>query len=148
MTGRLFADTNLLIYAMDPEAPEKRRKIADLLRRAFGSGRLVISPQVLNEAHRVLVHKRKLVPAREAAAYLTAYVPVCTAPVDATSYQIATFIEGRYRFKWWDCVITASALQARCEILLTEDLQHGQAIEGMTVVNPFESSASSMNLLN
>lgn len=40
-------------------------------------------------------------------------------------------------FSWYDSLIVAAALEARCEVLYTEDLQHGQRIEGLRIVNPF-----------
>ena len=46
-------------------------------------------------------------------------------------------IQGRYGFSFWDSMIVASALEAGCTRLLTEDLQHGQVIEGLRIENPF-----------
>jgi predicted nucleic acid-binding protein len=47
-------------------------------------------------------------------------------------------MEARYHLNYWDALIVAAALLAGCDTLYTEDLQHGQVIEGrLTVVNPF-----------
>ena len=40
-------------------------------------------------------------------------------------------------FQWWDCVILASAIQTGCRYLLSEDYQHGRAVHGTTIINPF-----------
>ena len=47
----------------------------------------------------------------------------------------------RYRFSWWDSLIVASALETECELLYTEDMQHGQVIENrLRIINPFLDS--------
>jgi predicted nucleic acid-binding protein len=52
-------------------------------------------------------------------------------------YQRALEIVERYRFSWYDSLIVASALESRCEVLYSEDLQHKQRIESLEIVNPF-----------
>ena len=141
MTGRLFFDTNVLIYAMDPAEASKKATSVELLKESFLSGKLVVSPQVLNECYRSLVHKRKLVAQQEARDYLRAFIPVCYAPLTAETHEMACAIEDRHRFSWWDCIAVASALQARCRSFVSEDLQDGRDVEGMSIVNPFTSSA-------
>lgn len=60
---------------------------------------------------------------------------------DAQTNQDAILIERRHRLSWWDCIALASALQARCGHFVSEDLNDGQVIESLTVVNPFASHA-------
>ncbi|MCC0807610.1 PIN domain-containing protein [Methylobacterium sp. W2] len=142
MTGRLFFDTNLLIYGMDPKDGAKRARSVRLLKQAFGQSRMVISPQILNECYAVLVHKRRLVSAFEAASYLAALYPACTAPLDAQTHRAAIVIEERYRFSWWDSVAIASALQAGCHFFVSEDMSDGQTVDTLHIVNPFTPHAS------
>jgi predicted nucleic acid-binding protein len=52
-------------------------------------------------------------------------------------YSSALSVKARYQFSFYDSLIVAAALEADCERLLSEDLQHGQRIEGLTIVNPF-----------
>ncbi len=52
-------------------------------------------------------------------------------------YHRALDVQARWRFSFYDSLIVASALQAGCHTLLSEDLQHGQKMEGLTVVDPF-----------
>lgn len=141
MTGRLFFDTNLIVYAMDPEDPARRERSAALIREAMSRGRLVVSPQILNECYRVLVHKRRFAPPTEVARYLSVFHPSCTAPLDLQTHRAAMAIEMRHRLAWWDCVAVASALQARCEHFVSEDLNDGQVVETLTVVGPFTPHA-------
>ena len=56
-------------------------------------------------------------------------------------YSRALELQERYRFSFWDALIVAAALEAGCTRLLTEDLQHGQVIEGLRVENPFRDLA-------
>lgn len=148
MTDQLFADTNLLIYAMDRTEPAKRDTSADLLAAAFRQRRLVLSPQILNESYWVLTRRRKIVPPAEARDYLASYLPVCTAPLNAATHAMATAVEIRYRLSWWDCVALASALQARCGFFVSEDIQDGQVIESLRVVNPFVPGSALALALN
>lgn len=141
MTGLLFFDTNLFIYAMDPLDPALRGISTGLIGKASTSGRLVLSPQVLNECYRVLVHKRRLIGATLAERYLSAFHGACTAPLDVTTHRMAIDIETRHRLSWWDCVVVASAIQANCTHFVSEDLNDGQVIESLTVVNPFAPHA-------
>lgn len=105
---------------------------------------MVISPQILNETFAVLVHKRRLVPAIDAAAYLATLYPVCTAPSDAQTHRTAIAIEERYQLSWWDSLAVASALQAGCRFFLSEDMRDGQAIDTLRILNPFTPHAGIM----
>ena len=58
-------------------------------------------------------------------------------PTDPRLLIQARDVENRYRISWWDSLIVAAAQLQDCATLLTEDLQHGQVIEGVRVVNPF-----------
>jgi predicted nucleic acid-binding protein len=148
MTDRLFVDTNVLIYAMDPENPGRRAAAADVIRKGCAAQRLILSPQILNECYRTLVHKRKLVPASQARDYLRPFLALCTAPLDADTHRIAYAIEDRHRLSWWDCVVLASSLQAGCRYFISEDMQDGQTVESITIVNPFEPASRSRLRLN
>jgi predicted nucleic acid-binding protein len=138
MTGRVFVDTNVLLYALDAGAPAKQRAARtwrDVLWRNR-SGR--VSFQVLQEFY---VQACRLNPkAREAARAdirdLLAWDPVIC---DETVLLAAFSIQDDFGFSFWDALIVASAQAAECRYLLTEDLQHGQDIRGLLVVNPFKS---------
>lgn len=63
-------------------------------------------------------------------------------PANAEVLGTALELRKRFGFSFWDCQIAAAALQAGCATLLTEDLQHGQALEKrLRVVNPLLGSA-------
>lgn len=137
MTARLFADTNILIYALDPADPVKRQISADLLRRTISSRILTLSPQSLNEAYRVLTQRRKIMPVAEARAYLGGLAPWCIAPLDAETTIRAWAVQDEIGASWWDSLMLAAALRAECKLFVSEDMQDGQDVSGMRIVNPF-----------
>jgi len=137
MTARLFVDTNILIYALDPDDPMKRAASADLLRRTIANHTLALSPQNLNECYRVLTQRRRLVPIEAARSFLTHLMPWCIAPLDAQTTVKAWAVQDEAGLAWWDALLIASALIAGCKLFASEDMQDGQLISGMRIVNPF-----------
>jgi predicted nucleic acid-binding protein len=137
MTGRVFIDTNILIYALDPSAPEKRRVSADLLRQTISGRTLTLSPQSLNETYRVLTQRRRLMPVEAARGYIRTLAPWAIAPLDAKTVERAFAVEDETGYSWWDSLMLAAALQADCRLFVSEDLQDGRTIAGMRIANPF-----------
>jgi len=138
MTGPAFVDTNLLVYARDAGEPAKQARAAAVLRVLWQSRLGRVSHQVLQEYYVTVT--RKLQPglpkedARDDIVALLAWQPLAPS---ASTLSKAWEIEDRYGFSWWDSLIVASALENRCTLLLTEDLQDGQQIDGLRVLNPF-----------
>ena len=133
MNDRVFLDTNILIYAMAQDDP--RGEIArDLLSKGGKVG-----VQVLNEF--VSVARRKFDMAWDEIAQALGDIRVlCGEPaaLDVGVHDAAMDLASRHRFGIYDALIVSAALAASCEVLYTEDLQHGQVFEGrLTVRNPF-----------
>lgn len=133
MSAEAFLDTNILVYVLADD-PVKT-PIAESVLTAGG----VISVQVLNELASVASKKLKM-PWNEIEEALDA-IRLHLAepkPVEVSTHESALKLCGRYGFSYYDSLIVASALDAGCRRLLTEDLQTGRLIEGrLTVVNPF-----------
>ena len=72
--------------------------------------------------------------ARQIVRELTEWQPI---PVGLTVVERAWSLEERYSLSWWDALIVAAAQAGECGVLLTEDLQHGQAFDHVRIVNPF-----------
>jgi len=70
------------------------------------------------------------------------YAPWVVAPTSAMTVLSALRLWQAHQLSPWDALIVAAALEAKCERLLTEDLQHGQIIEGLEIVNPFVNMSS------
>ena len=139
----VFVDTNILAYARDPRDPRKQAIAMDWLRSLAiqRAGRL--SRQVLIEFYAVATHPRKLAMVETAAQAdvlaLEAWNPV---QPDAELLKRAWGVQSTYGFSWWDAMVVAAALNAGCAILLSEDLQHEQCIEGtLTIIDPFAMNA-------
>ncbi|MEX2530554.1 MAG: PIN domain-containing protein [Gemmatimonadota bacterium] len=138
MTAPTFVDTNVLVYARDSGLPEKQRQASEWLQVLWQQRRGRLSTQVLNEYYVTVT--QKLTPglsrasARQDVRNLLAWDPVA---LDAGMIEAAYAVQDRFGFSWWDCLIVSAARAAGCEILLTEDLQDGQDLDGIVVVNPF-----------
>lgn len=133
-----FADTNLIVYALDPAEIEKRAYIRDFLTRIITDHTLVLSPQSLNECYRVVTEKRKLMPRSDAQRLIATLQRFSTAPYDFHVTQHAWQIQDRHRYGWWDSMLLASASLADCEFFLSEDMRHEQEVGSMTIVSPFK----------
>jgi predicted nucleic acid-binding protein len=133
-----FADTNLMVYAADPAEPIKRTRVTDFLTRIIRHHTLVLSPQSLNECYRAVTGRRDLMPRNEARRFVSAWQPYCTAPYNFDVTRGAWRIQDRHNLSWWDCMLLASAILARCHVFLSEDLQHEMKIFGMTVLDPLK----------
>ncbi len=133
MSGRPFIDTNILLYSV--AKADRRNDRAAALLQAGG----VISVQVVNEFANVAL--RKLGWAwPEIAATLSDFRILCPEPmpIGVATHEAALAIGARHGFAFYDCLIIASALEAGCDTLLSEDMQDGRVVEGsLTIRNPF-----------
>jgi predicted nucleic acid-binding protein len=68
--------------------------------------------------------------------------PLCEVLPTLDLYRSALGLAERWKFSFYDSVIIAAAIQGECQILYSEDLQHGQSVEGVSVVNPFVNSTA------
>lgn len=139
MRGRFFLDTDVFAYSFDTTAPAKARKAALLIRRAADSGQGVVSYQVVQEFFKIALRR---FPQPMAMAEAEQYLITVFRPLLAIHSSPALYVEGLrigaiHRFSWYDSLIVAAALEAQCETLFSEDLQHGREIEGLKIQNPF-----------
>ena len=144
MTDPVFVDTNVVIYTRDQREPEKARHANQWIRALRDTGRLVISPQVVNEAYAMSTWKFAQVSRDDIRGWLRNYLGYCTAPLNAAVVADAFELERDFSLQWWDCLIVASALAANCAHVLSEDMQHGQVIRSAQVTNPFLSSPADL----
>jgi len=143
MSDKFFLDTNILIYSFDRESLAKRRRAAALIAEALDESRGVISYQVVQEFLSAALRKfsSPFKPA-DAEHYLTVVLePLCTVFASVVLFHQAIDIAGRWKYSFYDALIISSALQAECSILYSEDLQHGQKIGSLRIVNPFLESS-------
>ena len=141
MTGPVFVDTNVLVYRFDATDQLKQLRADSWLRllAADRSGRL--SFQVLQEFYVTLTKKLKAGFApeevREIVRDLIAWQPVT---IDLAVLENAWALQERYSLSWWDALIVGAAQVSNCPVLLTEDLQHGQRVGTVRVIDPFAAA--------
>lgn len=134
----VFVDTNVLLYGEDLADAAKHRAALDWLRALWlkRCGRL--STQVLHEFYVNATRKlRPAMPAGDARAEVRRYQRWEPWLVDQATVETAWALESRYALNYWDALMAAAAQQQGCSLLLTEDLQHDQLIDGLRIVNPF-----------
>lgn len=139
MNGSFFLDTNILIYTFDDRSPAKKDQARELVARAFEDRTGLISSQVVQEFLNVAGSKfEKPLSHEDLRLYLDrVLMPLCQVYPSADLYHRALDVSARWRYGFYDSLIVAAALEAGCVTLLSEDLQHGQRIEGLSVVDPF-----------
>ncbi|MBA3423350.1 MAG: PIN domain-containing protein [Rubrobacter sp.] len=132
-----FFDTNVLVYFVDDDEPEKQEAVRLLVQEHLVEGDGMLSVQVLREfysASRRLSRALSDEQAHEMVRYFATFSPL---PEDARMVLGAVRRSREHMLSFWDALILESALSAGADRLLTEDLQHGQEIEGLRVENPF-----------
>ena len=128
-------DTNLLVYAEGLNGPERQAE-AETVISGLSHAEVVLPVQVLSELFFVLVRKARRPAAAARATVLDwaqIYSLVDTDPL-VLSDAMALAID--HRVAWWDAIVMASALNAECDLLLSEEFQDGFVWRGLTVRNP------------
>lgn len=137
MIDVVFVDTNILIYAHDADAASKRSRAEAKLRNLWESRTGRLSVQVLQEFYvnvtRKLANPVARSTAREVVGTYGAWVHEPTTPDTVTR---AIDIADLAQISFWDALIVASAEQAAATAIYSEDLNAGQSIAGIKIVNP------------
>ena len=144
MNAPVFVDTNVLLYAVDTAEPEKHRAAASWRSELWRSRRGRLSYQVLQEFYVQAVRKnpRRAEAARAEVRDFFAWEPVA---LDTSVIETAWSLQERFSLSFWDALIVAAAQSADCGFLLTEDLSHGQDLDGVRVVSPFRVGPSELD---
>ncbi len=133
---RAFLDTNLLVYADDAKSPAKRSRAVELIDEHLRLRTGVVSIQVLQEYFAAAIGKLKL-DAAFARRKVGIYAKLRVVEPKLSSVLGAIDLHLIHRISFWDASILQSAKEAGCGVLLTEDMQHAQVIDGVRIVNPF-----------
>ncbi|CAN5744512.1 PIN domain-containing protein [soil metagenome] len=135
---RQFVDTNVLIYAHDTTAGEKRLRSRDVLEELWESGEGCVSVQVLQE---FFVNVTRKIPnkldAGTAASILESLSAWRVHEPRTSDVFAAVAIHQRTGISFWDAMIVYSASSMGCGVLWSEDLNAGQSYEGVEVRTPF-----------
>lgn len=133
-----FVDTNIWVYAhLKAPADPRHERAMEVVEADVD---LIISPQVVAEYYSVMLRNQRTDPWIQAN-LRAMFARTRLQPANAEMLTTALSLRDRYGFSFWDCQIAAAALQARCTMLLTEDLQHGQVLDdGLRVINPLREA--------
>ena len=134
--GKVFLDTNVLVYAQDLDAPHKRERSRQLITEMAASGRGVISTQVLQEYYVTATRKMGVAPlaAKSVVQSFRMFEVVQLSP-DLIEQAIDRSVLSQLSF--WDALIVAASAASGCTTIYSDDLNAGQVIGGVKVVNPF-----------
>lgn len=136
---RVFFDTNIVVCCFDTLEPRKQTRAKDLLAYALNSQLGIVSYQVIQEFCNVASKAKRLQLPQER---ILAYVNLVLQPMNQVSasqalIESALKLRGEHGFSFYDSLIIASATQAKCHVLYSEDMQHMQRVGSLQIVNPF-----------
>ena len=132
-----FLDTNVLLYSIStaPKERVKRERAIALLDDDAG----VLSVQVLQEFYVQATRPSRsgALTHEQSATLIDAWLRFRVQDLTLAILQKALSIRKAFGFSYWDSAIVAAAIACGCELIYSEDLSHGQLVEGVTIVNPF-----------
>jgi predicted nucleic acid-binding protein len=135
--SKVFLDTNILVYSLDQSDPGKQKMCRGLIKSLGKDNSGVISTQVMQEFYVASTVKMGADPLliKDILRSLERFETVIVSPMLIKEAIDCTIIN---RLSFWDALIVVSADSARCQTLLTEDMNHGQIIRGVRIENPFK----------
>ncbi|UCF66583.1 MAG: PIN domain-containing protein [Acidobacteriota bacterium] len=136
MSARSFLDTNVLVYTDDADAPAKRAVALDLIEQSLRDRVGVISTQVLQE-YFVAATRKLGVNAVTARRKIELLSRLDLVPIGLAEILAAVDLHRLHEISFWDALIVRAALESGCQVLFSEDLQHGRRFDALEVVDPF-----------
>ncbi len=134
----VFVDTNVLIYSEDGAVADKQARAIEWLRVLWDRRLGRVSTQVLSEFYVNVTRKATPpMPSGDARAEVRRYQRWQPWAVDHATVESAWSVESRFGFSYWDSLIIAAAQAQGCRYLLSEDMQHGQLVDSVQILNPF-----------
>lgn len=135
---KFFFDTNILVYLFDTDTPDKRKKARALFQRHAEAGDILLSTQVLQEFY-VAVTRKLVRPLDTAVAAdaVSGFSELALVQIDSELIVAAIHRSRNSRLSFWDALIVQAAIEGHANTLYSEDLQHGQMLDSLRVVNPF-----------
>lgn len=133
-----FVDTNILAYAHDRSEVARQPAAAAILESLWLTRSGALSTQVLQEFYSVVTRKFDPPMSRKSARAIVAeYGEWVVVQVDTPMILASSRLEERHKMSFWDALIVEGARRAGATRLLSEDLQDGQRLGGVTIENPF-----------
>jgi len=136
MKGKIFIDTNILVYAQNDLEKEKQQICRSVLNHLIDHNRLVISTQIIQEFYNVSTLKLGLDKlfvknTIKQFDFHETILPQPTIILQAIDIQILN------QLSFWDSLVISAAKSANCSFILTEDMNDWQVIDGIKIQSPF-----------
>jgi predicted nucleic acid-binding protein len=132
-----FLDTNILLYSISRQKNEQKKRAAaeELLARDD----CALSVQVLQEFYVQATRSTRADALSHdlAAGLVESWLRFPVQDITLSIFRHALNLKKRYRLSYWDCSVIAAARALGCQTLHSEDMNHGQVVEGVGIVNPF-----------
>lgn len=138
---RRFFDTNVLVYAYDRADARKREAARTLIAQATAEDEFIVSTQVLAEFYSTAI-RRKIIGSVQAQDLVRQWSDHHPVPQTIDLVLRGISLQQEHSLNIWDALIVEAALEARCDVLMTEDLQHGRRFGELEIVNPFLAAAA------
>jgi predicted nucleic acid-binding protein len=130
-------DSNIWLYALLTPAEGENSKNRTARQLISTLDTPVITPQIINEVCFNLLRKQKW-PEEDIQSLIRSLHVQCRLFIPGEEWPVlASSLRFNMRLSFWDSLIVSSALSAGCGILYSEDMQHGQVLDGITITNPF-----------
>ncbi len=139
MKDKIFLDTNIFVYSFLSEESYKKESARSLIKESLKSHNGIISYQVIQEFSNV-AFKGSVTPVNgnDIKLYIEKILlPLCSVWNSFELINGAIDIKERWQYSFYDSLIVAAALEAKCNKLFSEDLQHDQKIFSLEIINPF-----------
>lgn len=139
MSGKYFIDTNVFVYSFDDRQSEKKERSRELIQEGLKTGLGIISTQVMQEFLNVATQKFSVPLSLEHSKVYIRQVmnPLCQVYPDLALYERCLELKAETKYSFYDSLILAAALRGECDVLYSEDLQDGQVVRGVEIVNPY-----------
>jgi predicted nucleic acid-binding protein len=133
MSDKYFVDSNIWLYAFMDSTSPKRTKSIQLIDKTG----IILSTQVVNEVFANLLRKASYTESeiQQTIKNFQARYPILIVTIDII--RQASHLRTTYRLSYWDSVVIATAIDESCNIVYSEDMQHGLRIDCLTIINPF-----------
>lgn len=133
---RFTFDTNILFYAIDARDSRKHSRARRLLNNA-DSTRVPLLLQTLGELSNAVIRRQPLLLSQTEKLVQVLSVMFAVVPADFADISEALSVHNHHHLQFWDAVLWATARRSGCSIFLSEDMQDGRTLDGVTFRNPF-----------
>lgn len=142
LPGLFFLDTNILVYSFVPTVPDKQQVAHHIIQEALRTRRGVVSTQIVQEFLNVALRKfARPMTVSDGREYLRlVLMPLCQHFPTPAFYDQALLLREETALSWYDSLVVAAAVELSCSTLLSEDLQDGRKLHGVTIRNPFAAA--------